>query len=137
VQVPGLSTLPRQRRPQHQRQLRLFGRLTRTGSESPRMEFRQFKYFLEIADRKSLSRAAEQLHIAQSALSRQVAELESELGVKLLVRSRNGVTTTEAGQVFYEYAQGILKQIRDAREAVLRSSDTVVGSVVVALPQSP
>jgi LysR family nitrogen assimilation transcriptional regulator len=100
------------------------------------MEFRQFKYFLEIADRKSLSRAAEQLHIAQSALSRQVAELEAELGVKLLVRSRNGVTTTEAGQVFYEYAQGILKQIRDAREAVLRSSDTVVGSVVVALPQS-
>lgn len=100
------------------------------------MELRQFKYFLEIADRKSLSRASEQLHVAQSALSRQIAELEAELGVKLLLRSRNGVTTTEAGQVFYEYAQGILKQISDAREAVLRSSDTVVGSVVVALPQS-
>jgi LysR family nitrogen assimilation transcriptional regulator len=89
------------------------------------MELRQFKYFLEIADRKSLSRAAKQLHVAQSALSRQVAELEAELGVKLLVRSRNGVRTTEVGQVSYEYAQGILKQIRDAREAVLRSSDAV------------
>ncbi len=100
------------------------------------MELRQFKYFLEIVDRRSLSRAAEHLHVAQSALSRQVAELETELGVKLLLRSRNGVATTEAGRVFYEYAQGILKQIRDAREAVLRSSDTVVGSVIVALPQS-
>lgn len=100
------------------------------------MEFRQLKYFLDIVDSKGLSRAAEHLHVAQSALSRQLAELETELGVKLLLRSRNGVTTTEAGKVFYEYARGILKQIADAREAVLRSSDTVVGSVVVALPQS-
>ncbi|HUD34121.1 MAG TPA: LysR substrate-binding domain-containing protein [Variovorax sp.] len=100
------------------------------------MEFRQLKYFLDIVESKGLSRAAEHLHVAQSALSRQVAELEGELGVKLLLRSRNGVTTTEAGKVFYEYARGILKQIADAREAVLRSSDTVVGSVVVALPQS-
>lgn len=100
------------------------------------MEFRQFKYFLAIVDSKSLSRAAEHLHVAQSALSKQVSELESELGVQLLTRSRNGVATTEAGKVFYEYAQGIVKQIGDAREAVLRSSDTVVGSVVVALPQS-
>lgn len=100
------------------------------------MEFRQFKYFLAIVENKSLSRAAEHLHVAQSALSKQVAELESELGVQLLSRSRNGVATTEAGKVFYEYAQGITKQISDARAAVLRSSDTVVGSVVAALPQS-
>ena len=100
------------------------------------MELRQFKYFLAIVENKSLSRAAEHLHVAQSALSKQLAELESELGVQLLTRSRNGVTTTEAGKIFYEYAQGITKQISDARAAVLRSSDTVVGSVVVALPQS-
>ena len=43
---------------------------------------------------------------------------------------------TEAGKVFYDYALGITKQISDARAAVLRSSDTVVGSVVAALPQS-
>jgi DNA-binding transcriptional LysR family regulator len=100
------------------------------------MELRQFKYFIEIVDHKSLSRAAAHLHVAQSALSRQMAELEAELGVRLLQRSRSGVTMTEAGKVFHEYARGILQQIRDAREAVLRSSDTVVGSVIVALPQS-
>jgi LysR family nitrogen assimilation transcriptional regulator len=100
------------------------------------MELRQFKYFIEIVDHKSLSRAAAHLHVAQSALSRQMTELEAELGVRLLQRSRSGVTMTEAGKVFHEYARGILQQIRDAREAVLRSSDTVVGSVIVALPQS-
>jgi LysR family nitrogen assimilation transcriptional regulator len=100
------------------------------------MELRQLKYFLAIVENKSLSRAAEHLHVAQSALSKQVAELESELGVQLLLRSRSGVATTEAGKVFYEYAQGITKQISDARAAVLRSADTVVGSVVAALPQS-
>lgn len=100
------------------------------------MEIRQFKYFLAIVENRSVSRAAEHLHVAQSALSKQLSELEAELGVQLLSRSRNGVATTEAGKVFYEYAQGITKQISDARAAVLRSSDTVVGSVVVALPQS-
>ena len=100
------------------------------------MELRQFKYFLSIVENKSLSRAAEHLHVAQSALSKQIAELESELGVQLLSRSRNGVAMTEAGKVFYDYALGITKQISDARAAVLRSSDTVVGSIVAALPQS-
>jgi len=100
------------------------------------MELRQFKYFLAIVDNKSLSRAAEHLHVAQSALSKQIAELESELGVQLLSRSRAGVAMTEAGKVFHEYALGITKQISDARAAVLRSSETVVGSVVAALPQS-
>ncbi|MDB5893593.1 MAG: transcriptional regulator, LysR family [Rhodoferax sp.] len=100
------------------------------------MELRQFKYFLAIVENKSLSRAAEHLHVAQSALSKQLAELESELGVQLLSRSRHGVATTEAGRVFHEYAQGITKQVSDARAAVLRSSETVVGSVVAALPQS-
>jgi len=100
------------------------------------MELRQFKYFLAIVENKSLSRAAGHLHVAQSALSKQIAELESELGVQLLSRSRNGVAMTEAGKVFYDYALGITKQISNARAAVLRSSDTVVGSVVAALPQS-
>ena len=68
------------------------------------MELRQFKYFVAIVDCGSLSRAAQQLFIAQSALSKQMAELEAELGTQLLLRSRNGVAMTEAGKVFYEYA---------------------------------
>jgi LysR family nitrogen assimilation transcriptional regulator len=100
------------------------------------MELRQFKYYLSIVDHGSLSRAAQHLYVAQSALSRQLAELESELGVQLLVRSRTGVSMTEAGKVFYEYAQGITKQVGDAQAAVRLSAESVTGSVVVALPQS-
>jgi LysR family transcriptional regulator, nitrogen assimilation regulatory protein len=100
------------------------------------MELRQFKYYLAIVDSGSLSRAAQHLYVAQSALSKQLAELESELGVKLLVRSRTGVAMTDPGKVFYEYAQGITKQIADAQAAVHLSSESVTGSVVVALPQS-
>ena len=100
------------------------------------MELRQFRYFVAIVDCGSLSRAAQQLFIAQSALSKQMSELESELGTQLLLRSRNGVAMTEAGKVFYEYAQGITKQVSDAKAAVHVASDSVVGSVVAALPQS-
>ena len=100
------------------------------------MELRQFKYYLAIVDIGSLSRAAQHLYVAQSALSRQIAELESELGVQLLLRSRTGVTMTDAGKVFYEYAQGITKQVGDAQSAVRLSAESVTGSVVVALPQS-
>lgn len=100
------------------------------------MELRQFKYFLVIVDCGSLSRAAQQLFVAQSALSKQVADLEAELCAQLLIRSRNGVVVTDAGKVFYEYAQGITKQINDARSAVHCSATSMVGSVIVALPQS-
>lgn len=100
------------------------------------MELRQFKYFLVIVDSGSLSRAAQHLYIAQSALSKQMADLEVELGVQLLIRSRTGVVVTDAGQVFYEYAQGITKQIGDARSAVQCTATSLVGEVRVALPQS-
>lgn len=100
------------------------------------MELRQFKYFLSIVDCGSLSRAAQDVHVAQSALSRQLGELEAELGAQLLVRSRNGVVLTEAGKVFYEYAKGVTKLIGDARAAVHCAAGAVVGSVVAALPQS-
>ncbi|SFM58245.1 LysR substrate-binding domain-containing protein [Variovorax sp. OV329] len=100
------------------------------------MELRQFKYFVAIADCGSLSRAAQQLYVAQSALSKQMAELEAELQTQLLLRSRNGVAMTEAGKIFYEYAQGITKQVNDARAAVHAAAHTVTGTVVAALPQS-
>ena len=100
------------------------------------MELRQFKYFLSIVDCGSLSRAAQDVHIAQSALSRQLGELETELGAQLLVRSRSGVVLTEAGKIFYEYAQGVTKLIGDSRAAVHCAAGSLVGSVVAALPQS-
>jgi LysR family transcriptional regulator, nitrogen assimilation regulatory protein len=100
------------------------------------LELRQLRYFLAVADSGSLSRAASEVFIAQSALSKQIAELEHELGVKLLQRSRTGVTVTEAGKTFYAYARAILKQVGDVKSAVLSSPHSVVGSVVLCLPQS-
>ena len=100
------------------------------------MEIRQIKYFLAVVDSGSVSRAARRLFVAQSALSKQISDLEIDLDVKLLHRSRSGVFPTESGKVFYEYGQAILKQIGDAREAVHFSSDAIVGNVVMGVPQS-
>lgn len=100
------------------------------------MEIRQIKYFVAVIDCGSLSQAARQVHVAQSALSKQMSALEDELGVQLFHRSHNGVIASEAGTVFYEYAQGMLKHLSDARAAVISSPGSVCGSIVVALPQS-
>ena len=100
------------------------------------MEIRQIKYVVAVIDCGSLSRAARQVHVAQSALSKQMSALEDELGVQLFHRSHNGVTPSEAGKVFYEYALGMLKHLVDARAAVSSSPELVSGSIIVALPQS-
>ena len=100
------------------------------------MEFRQLKYFLCIADSGSLSRASKKLHVAQSALSRQIMELEAELEVTLLLRGRSGVSLTPEGEVLYDYALGITKQMGNLRAAVRNASDAVTGSIVLALPQT-
>lgn len=100
------------------------------------MELRQFRYFLSIVDCGSLSRASQQLYIAQSALSKQIADLEDELGVQLLHRNRSGVVPTEAGKTFYDHAQSVLRLVNGTKAAVQTSAATVTGSLVVALPQS-
>ena len=61
------------------------------------MDFRILRYFLAVAREQSFTKAAEQLHITQPTLSRQLAALEEELGVKLLVRSGRNITLTDQG----------------------------------------
>lgn len=100
------------------------------------MELRQLRYFVAIVDHGSLSRAALILHVAQPALTQQIRQLEDELGVKLLHRSAQGVLSTDAGKVFYEHAQAILKQVADARSAVAQSAERPSGSVTLGLPHS-
>lgn len=100
------------------------------------MELRQLKYFLCIADCGSLSRASEKLHVAQSALSRQIMELEADLQATLMLRGRSGVSLTPEGEVLYDYALGITKQVANLRAAVRSSSDALTGSIVLALPQT-
>jgi LysR family transcriptional regulator, nitrogen assimilation regulatory protein len=100
------------------------------------MELRQLRYFVAIVDHGSLSRAALVLHVAQPALTQQLRQLEEELDAQLLHRSAHGVVSTDAGKVFYEHAQAILKQVADARAAVVQSLDRPSGSVTLGLPHS-
>lgn len=92
------------------------------------MELRHLRYFAAVAVHGSFNRAAQNLHLTQPALSRQVKDLEDELGVSLFVRGNNAVTLTEAGELFYDEAHDLLaradraiQRVRGAaRKAVLR-----------------
>ena len=68
------------------------------------MELRHIRYFITVAEEKSFTKAADKLMIAQPPLSRQIKDLEEELGTELFTRGSKGVTLTEAGARFYQYA---------------------------------
>ena len=93
------------------------------------MQFRQLRYFVKIIEAGSFSRAASVVHVAQPALSQQVAELEERLGVALLQRSARGVRPTAAGEILYKEAAAILRQL-DQLPAVVRSSSGEVEGTV-------
>jgi DNA-binding transcriptional LysR family regulator len=75
------------------------------------MELRHLRYFIAVAEERSFSRAAERLHVSQPPLSRQIRNLETELGVKLLDRNRQGVRLTNFGNATLTRARAL---IRDA-----------------------
>lgn len=97
------------------------------------MNFRRLKYFVKIVDIGSLTQAAEVLHIAQPALSQQVATLEGELDQQLLIRTKRGVTPTEAGKILYTHARTILRQCEQAHLAVNNAGQTLSGQVSIGL----
>ena len=87
------------------------------------MQFRQLRYFVKIVEAGSFSRAASVVHVAQPALSQQVAELEERLGVMLLQRSARGVLPTAAGEILYREASAILHQL-DQLPGIARSDSS-------------
>src|SRR5471032_1416765 len=82
------------------------------------MELRHLRYFAAVAAHGSFNRAAEKIHLTQPALSRQVKDLEDELGVRLLERGKNAVTLTDAGELFYEDARDLLARADQAMQRV-------------------
>ncbi|WFS03621.1 LysR family transcriptional regulator [Rhizobium tumorigenes] len=87
------------------------------------MELRHLRYFIAVAEEGSLTVAAERrLHTAQPSLSRQIRDLEREVGVALLIRSARGVELTEAGKVFLDHARLALAQVEAGREAARRAA---------------
>jgi LysR family hca operon transcriptional activator len=82
------------------------------------VELRHLRYFAAVAAHGSFNRAANNLHLTQPALSRQVKDLEEELGVPLFVRGKNAVTLTAAGELFYEEARDLLARADQAIQRV-------------------
>jgi len=97
------------------------------------MQLRHLRYFVKIVEAGSFSRAASTIHVAQPALSQQIAELEEQLGLSLLQRSARGVRPTAAGEVLYREALSILQQIERLPGIVRSSGGEIEGAVSVGM----
>lgn len=75
------------------------------------IELRHLRYFLSVAQHRNFSRAAEELHMAQPPLSRQIKDIEIELGVALFDRTSRPLQLTEAGRIFYSHALNVTQQM--------------------------
>lgn len=100
------------------------------------MDEGQLRAFLKIGDFHSITKAADELGIAQPSLSQQLLRLEDELGAKLFDRTSRGVSMTSAGHAFKAHAESILLSTRQAREEVRRSVRGPIGEVSIGLPVS-
>src|SRR5262249_25004719 len=97
------------------------------------MQFRHLRYFVKIVEAGSFSRAAATIHVAQPALSQQIAELEEQLGVTLLQRSARGVRPTPSGEALYREASAILRQIEQLPGIVRSTGGEIEGAVGVGM----
>lgn len=98
------------------------------------MELRQLRYFIGISEAGSLLKASSRLHVAQPALSQQMAALEQDVGARLLERSSRGVTLTEAGKAFLAHARVVLDDVERARQAACELAGAPSGPVAIGLP---
>ncbi|WP_345796524.1 LysR substrate-binding domain-containing protein [Castellaniella sp. MT123] len=100
------------------------------------MNLKQLAYFVRVVELRNMTHAAESLHVAQPALSQQMALLEDDVGVALLVRRPRGVEPTVEGQLLYRQAQTILRQVDSIHSILTRKADPVSGAVSVAMASS-
>ena len=87
------------------------------------MELRHLRYFVAVAEEKSFNKAAVRLYISQPPLSRQIKQLEEEIGVTLIDRENRPLKLTEAGEFFYDHAIQILKKSDDLRAMTIRKGN--------------
>ncbi len=96
------------------------------------MELRHLRYFVAVAEEGSLTLAAQKrLHTAQPSLSRQIHDLEQELGVALLIRGPRGIELTASGRVFLDHARVALLQVEAATEAARRAAQPTRGTFAI------
>ena len=99
------------------------------------MEYRVLKYFLTVAAERNITRAAELLHISQPALSRQIMQLEDELGARLFVRGKRNIVLTDAGMLLRRRAQDIV-ELTEKTESELRTGESLSGVVSIGSGES-
>lgn len=100
------------------------------------LELRQLHYFIEVARREHVTEAAHNLHVAQSAVSRQIANLEAELGVELFIREGRNVRLTSVGKILLEHAEKAVGEIELAKEKIGEYLDPERGKIRVGFASS-
>src|SRR5690625_310192 len=100
------------------------------------MELRQIKYFIEVAKREHVTEAANALHVAQSAISRQIFNLEEELGVDLFIREGRTIKLTPIGRILLEQMERAIHVIEDAKQVVEEYVDPEKGTIHIGFPSS-
>src|SRR5438105_1846361 len=101
------------------------------------MELRHLRYFLAVGEALNFTKAAAQLRVAQPALSRQVQDLEDEIGVDLMKRSPRGVTLTAEGKLFLDEVRELLRRADESVEKVRALARGEYGELHVGYAPSP
>lgn len=96
------------------------------------MELRHFKYFVAVAEELNFGRAAARLHVVQPAVSKQVSNMEKELGVQLFHRNKREVRLSQAGQLFLPDAKKVIEQVGRAIDTVDRAAKGELGQLTVS-----
>lgn len=97
------------------------------------MEFRLLRSFIAVAEEGSIGRAAQRLHISQPPLTRQIQQLEEELGARLFSRTARGIDLTEAGYLFFEEAKNIMSLAEQAAERTYQAGQGKLGRVDIGI----
>ncbi len=97
------------------------------------MDLRHLRYFIAVAEEENIGRAANRLHISQPPLTRQIQQLEDELGVRLFRRTPKGMELTQAGELFLEEARNIRAVVEQATERTQRAGQGKLGRLDVAI----
>jgi DNA-binding transcriptional LysR family regulator len=100
------------------------------------MELRHLKYFIAVAEELHFARAARRVHIAQPSLSKQIQQLEQELGFPLFYRTKQRVELLDAGHVFLDEARRLLRQAEGAMQAARRAHAGEGGRLVIGFSPS-
>src|SRR4051795_4995354 len=98
------------------------------------MDVRALRYFVEVVNQQSFTRAGETVHVTQPTISKMVKQLEDEVGAPLIVRGTRGLQLTDAGRLVYARANAVLQQIGDLSAEIDELRNLARGELRLGLP---